>query len=92
MFEGLSKIRPRIFWVVFRGAVRGCNLPAEETGGLSITQDNIVEQGVERGEIKAGPLNFLASPCGCFCCYCLSVGLLPLQITYSNIPAQHTSY
>lgn len=56
MFEGLSKIRPRIFWVVFRGAVRGCNLPAEEAGGLNFTQGNIREQGVEQSEIKEVPL------------------------------------
>lgn len=79
MFEGLSKIRPWIFWVVFRGAIRGCNLPAEETGGLSFTQDNILEQGVEQDEIKAGPPhNFLATPCGCFPCYRPSICLLPL--------------
>lgn len=66
VFEGLSEIKPWIFWVVFRGAVRGCNLPAEETGGLDFTQDNILEQGVEQGEMKVGPPhNYLTTYCGC---------------------------
>lgn len=41
---------------MFRGAVRGCNLPAEEAGGLIFTQGNILEQGVEQSKIKEVPL------------------------------------
>jgi len=92
VFEGLSKIRPWIFWVPFRGAVRGCNLLAEETGGLIFTQDNILEQGVEQGKIKVGPPHdFLTTSCGCFSATTHQFASSLLRLcTHRKMPALHT--